>query len=127
MSEKLSRNQVRAINALLQYPTIDQVAEVIGVNPRTVFRWLDDPGFRLELGQAEGEAIDRITRRLLVLADKALLAIEDILDNPDQDGASNKRLAAQAILDQLLKLRELRNIENRLTDLEKAVLNVERD
>ena len=121
MSQKITRNQRRAIKALLKYPTIEQVAEVIGVSSRTIFRWLDDPGFRLELGQAEGEAIDRITRRLLVLADKALLAIEDILDNPDQDGASNKRLAAQAILDQLLKLRELRNIENRLSDLEKAV------
>jgi len=121
MSEKITRNQRKAIAALLEYPTIEQVAEAIGVNPRTVYRWLDDADFRLALSQAEGEALDRVTRRLLILADKAIDAIEHVIDNPQYEGASNKRLAAQAILDQVVKLRELRNIEARLADLEKAV------
>ena len=56
-----------------------------------------------------------------MLGDKAINAIESVIDHPDQEGASNKRLAAQAILDQLLKLRELRNIETRISDLEKAL------
>ena len=127
MSQKITRNQRKAVAALLKYKTVGEAAEAISVNPRTVHRWLDDPGFRLALSQAEGEALDRITQRLLALADKALLAIEDVLDCPDQPGASNKRLAALAILDQYLKLRELRNVENRLSNLEKAVLNVEKD
>ncbi len=92
--KKITRNQKRAIKALLQYPTIDQVAEAIGVNSRTIHRWLNEPGFRLALSQAEGEAIDQVARRLLVLGDKAIDAIEDVLDCPDQEGASNKRLAA---------------------------------
>jgi len=117
----LTRNQTRAIKALMEYPTIDQVAEAIGVNPRTVFRWLDDPGFKVELSQAEGRSLDKIARRLLMLGNKAIDAIEDIIDDPDQPGATNKRLSAQAILDQVVKLRELRNIEARLADLEKAV------
>jgi len=121
MSQKITRNQKRAIAALLKYPTIEQVAEAIGVNPRTVFRWLNDADFRLELSQAEGEALDRISRRLLVLGDKAINAIESVIDNPQYEGAANKRLAAALILDQLLKLRELRNIETRLSDLERAV------
>ena len=118
---QITRNQKRAIKALMEYPTIEQVAGAIGVNPRTVFRWLDDPGFRLALSQAEGEALDRIGRRLLVMSDKAIDAIESVIDDPDQAGASNKRLAAGLILDQTMKLRELRNIETRLSDLEKAV------
>ena len=121
MSEKITRNQVRAIKALLQYPTVDQVAGAIGVNPRTVFRWLHNPDFRLALSQAEGEALDRIGRRLLVMSEQALSAIQDILDDPDKPGNTNKRLAAALILDQTMKLRELRNIESRLLDLEKAV------
>jgi len=121
MSDKLSRKQLKAITALLEYPTIEAVSEVIGVNPRTVFRWLDDPKFRSALSCAEGAALDLATRRLLQLGDKAIAGLVSVLDDPAQEGASNKRLAAQAILDQLLKLRELRNIENRLTELEKAV------
>ena len=121
MSEKLTRNQKRAIKALMQYPTVDQVAGVIGVNPRTIHRWLDLPDFRRELASSEGASLDRVTRRLLMLSDKAINSIEDIIDYPDQPGASNKRLAAQAILDQVVKLRELRNVESRLSDLEKAI------
>jgi hypothetical protein len=121
MSQKITRNQRKAVAALLKYKTIGEAAEAVRINPRTLHRWLDDPGFRLELSQAEGEAIDLITRRLLVMGDKALDSLEDVLDCPDQPGASNRRLAALAILDQLLKLRELRNIEGRLTDLEKEV------
>ena len=111
----------------MEYPTIDEVAEAIGVNPRTVFRWLDDPKFRSALSCAEGAALDLATRRLLMLGDKAIAGLESVLNDPTQGGAGNKRLAATAILDQLIRLRELRNIEARLTDLEKAVLNVEKD
>ena len=62
-----------------------------------------------------------------MLGDKAIAGLESVLNDPTQGGAGNKRLAATAILDQLIRLRELRNIEARLTDLEKAVLNVEKD
>ena len=121
MSGKISRKQTRAIKALLKYPTIDQAAAEVGVNPRTVYRWLGDPGFRSGLSQAEGAALDLATRRLLLLADKAINALESVLDDPSQEGAGNKRLAAQAVLDHLLKLRELRSIEERLVNLELAV------
>ena len=121
MSDKLTRNQVKAIKALLEYPTIEKAAAAIGVNPRTIGRWLNDRSFRAELARAEGEALDRVTRKLLYLGDHAVNALESVLQEPNQRGASNKRLAAQTILTQLLKLRELRNIEERIADLEAAV------
>jgi len=121
MSEKLTRNQRKAINALLKYPTVEQAAGAIGVNPKTVFRWLDDTTFRLALSQAEGEALDRIGRRLLVMSEQALTAIQDIIDDPKKPGNTNLRLAAALILNQTMRLRELRNIESRLADLERAV------
>ena len=121
MSDNLTRNQVKAIKALLEYPTIEKAAAAIGVNPRTIGRWLDDRSFRAELSRAEGEALDRVTRKLLYLGDHAVNALASVLQEPNQRGASNKRLAAQTILTQLLKLRELRNIEERIADLEAAV------
>lgn len=124
MSEKttkLTPKKNKAIAALLEQPTIEAAAEIAGVNPRTIHRWLKDRAFLVGLRDAEGLSIDRTARRLISLADKALEAIEDIIDNPKQPGASNKRLAAQAILDQMLRLRELRNIEGRISDLEVAV------
>jgi hypothetical protein len=121
MSDNLTRNQVKAIKALLEFPTIEKAAAAIGVNPRTITRWLDDRSFRAELARAEGDALDKTTRKLLYLGDHAVNALASVLQEPNQRGASNKRLAAQTILTQLLKLRELRNIEERIADLEAAV------
>ena len=118
---KITRNQKKAIAALLEYKTIEEAAEVCGLNPRTLFRWLENADFRLALSQAEGAALDRLARRLLVMSEQALSAIQDILDDPDKPGNTNKRLAAALILNQTMKLRELRSIENRLLELERAV------
>ena len=120
-AEKITRNQRKAINALLRYKTIEEAAGAIGVNPKTVFRWLDDTTFRLALSQAEGEALDRIGRRLLAMSEQALSAIQEILDDPKKPGNTNLRLSAALILNQTMRLRELRNIESRLADLERAV------
>lgn len=117
----LNRNQSKAITALLVHSTIEQAAEAANLTPRTIHRYLDDAEFRAALSQAEGAAIDLATRRLLRLGDKAIDALESVLDNPAQKGAGNKRLAAQAILDHLLKLRELRSVEQRISELERAV------
>lgn len=121
MSQKITPKKNQAILAILEQPTIARAAESAGITPRTIHRWLDDPGFRAALSAAEGENLDRATRRLLRLADKALDALESVLDDPGQNGAGNKRLAAQAMLDQLFKLRELRDVEARLAGLEAAV------
>ena len=122
----LTRNQNKAIKALLEYPTIEQAAEAIGVNPRTIYRWLDDRDFKAELSRAEGEALDKVTRKLIYLGDHATNSLVDVLKNPNQRGASNRRLAAIAILTQMQKLRELRNIEERISALELEVYGHER-
>ena len=120
MSGKLTKNQTRAVKALLEHRTIEAAAQAVGIADRTLYRWLDDSVFRTALSAAEGAAIDKVTRRLITLATTALDAISDVMTHPAQRGASNKRLAAQALMDQLMKLRELRNIEQRLCTLEAA-------
>ena len=73
-----------------------------------------------ELGslQLRASSIDRVARRLVVLADRAVDALESVLTNPGQDGAGNKRLSAGTILDNLLKLRSMHSLEERLAALE---------
>ena len=94
---------------------------MIGVNPKTINRWMADPLFRATLATAEGELIGQATRRLLALAGQALDALENVLSDPSQRGASNKRLAAGAILDHLMRLRELHGLEARLNVLEAKI------
>ena len=120
-TDSLSVNQRRAIAALLEYSTIDEAALAINVNRKTITRWYEQPEFRRALHQAEGASIDQASRQLLVISSKAVKALDDILDNPNQDGATNRRLAAIAILNILGQLRERHTTEERLAALEEKV------
>lgn len=113
----LSSGQQRAIVALLSERTVAEAAEQARVGERTIWRWLADPAFKAALVTAEGEMIDVATRRLLALQAGAIEMVERIMLD-EAAGAHVRLRAAQALIDYLLKLRELRNIEARLARLE---------
>ncbi len=121
-NDTLTQKQRRAIACLLSTRTIEDAAAQAKTSRRTLFRWLAEPAFRAALVEAEGDAIDQATRRLIGLQDTAIDTFDAILCEaltPKNAGAHLR--AAQAILDYLLRLRELRNVEERLGELEKAV------
>lgn len=117
----LNQNQRDALKALLETRTIAEAADRCDVTERTVYRYLSDPVFRRELTQREGLRIFQTTQGLLELNEKAVEALADLLDDPDQAGATNLRLTAQAILQNTIKLRELWTVEHRLNELEESV------
>ena len=118
----ITRNQKRAIAALLTCRNVQDAADQTGLGHRTISRWLaEDEAFQIALSQAEGQAIDAATRRLVVLADEAINTLRDLIKSTDATDSVRLR-AAQAVLAHLLKLRELRNVEQRLTELERKIL-----
>lgn len=116
--KKFSPAQFEAISALLERASVKEAAEQAGVAKSTVYRWLKDPDFLEALQAHEGVILDKVARNLILLAEQAVEALADVLADPTQDGAGQRRYAAQAILDNVLKLWELRNIEGRLQRLE---------
>jgi hypothetical protein len=115
----LTTRQQRTIAALLAARNVREAAKQVKVSERTVYTWLAEPVFRAALYEAEGHLIDAATRRLLQHQDVALTVILTIM--ADEEIAPSTRLrAAIAIIDFMLKLRELRSIEQRLTALEAA-------
>ena len=115
----LSTKQFAAIAALLANPTVGAAAIAAGCGDRTLRRWLADPGFRRELVASELDLIDSAVR--LMVSDletnaKTMRAIRDDLAN----GPAVRLRAAVAIADDLLRWRELRNVEARLAALEVA-------
>ena len=114
----ISPQQVDVVNALLESKTIAEAAVIAGVGRSTVYRWFKQSEFMEALRISEGVILDRAARRLILLADKAIGALESVLDEPTQKGATQKRYAAAAILDNIMRLWELRNLEKRLVDLE---------
>ena len=117
---RLSAKQHRAISALLTSKSVTEAAVATGQGERTIYRWLSEPDFRQALSAAEGDLIDVATRRLLQLQGGALDTLEALLSD-DTDASAGVRLrAAQITLDHLLKLREMRDVEQRLQALEAA-------
>jgi len=115
MSE-ISIKQQRAALALLSQPTIAAAANTAQIAERTLYRWLADSEFRSYLSALEGQHIDATVRRLLSLQDAALSAIADLVGA--NVPASVRLRAATAVLDSLLRYRDLRNLESRLSALE---------
>lgn len=116
----LTTRQQLAIVALLTTPTITAAAETIGAGEKTLRRWMAEPAFRAALSEAESDLIDAATRRLLQLQNTAFETVSGILDDPNATHTVRLRAAA-LVLEYLLKLRELRNVERRLVDLEITV------
>jgi len=118
---KLTSAQKRAIQALLTERNVREAAAAAKVAERTLHRWLTEPFFRQQLTAAEGAAIDAATRRLLALHEAAIDTFSDLLADEDSTPTIKLR-AAQSVLDNILKLRELRNVEVRLEALEAALM-----
>lgn len=119
-STELTIPQRKAIAALLGARSIREAAAASGTAERTLYRWLDDPQFARAVQAAEGAAVDAAARRLVALSDKAVTALEELLDSPTTP-ARLRLAAASEVLDKMLKLRELRDLEARLIALEAAI------
>jgi hypothetical protein len=105
---------------MMTAPDIKAAAQAAAVGYRTLWRWLqNEPNFRAALYQAESATIDEAGRRLLAGQAQALDTLESLMANAKVE--SDRRLAAVAWMDFVLRWRELRNVEQRLADLESAV------
>ena len=118
----LTTRQQRTIAALLAAKDVRAAAQQAKVPERTLYTWMGEPAFRAALYEAEGHLIDAAVRRLLHYQDAALTVILTIMADK-QNHAGVRLRAAQTVLEQLLKLRELRDIEERLSALEANIVN----
>ena len=115
----LSAKQTAVIAALLETRTVADAAEKTGTPTRTIYRWLLQDDFKAALQTAESGMIDEAVRRLLSMQQQALTALQVVMMARDTP-PSARVAAARTVLDAMLKLRELRTVEERLTALEQA-------
>ena len=113
----LSRNQRRAMAALLEHRTITQAAEVSGLARKTLSRYLGDPVFRAELADQESNLIDEAGRVLVSGQMQALQTLANLMKSGRSE--TTRRLAAATWMDLCLRWRDLK-IEQRISDLEIA-------
>lgn len=116
--EGLSRNQEKAIVALLAHPTIGEAAKSCGVSESSLWRWLQDGAFQKRFREAQGKAFDGALGSL----QGAMMRAVDCLQRNLTCGVPAAEVqAARAILSLGVKARELFDIEDRLKELERRL------
>ena len=121
--EKLSRNQERAISALLVHPTMTQAADAAGIGDVTLWRWLRIPTFKEQYRLARREAVSQAMGHLQGACSVAVLALTDISQDVNSP-ASARVSAAKSILELALKGVELEDLVVRVGELEQQVAKV---
>ena len=96
-SEKeLSERQVLAIPHLVSAKSVSETAELIGVNRRTVYRWMDDPAFREEYDRQRDAVAGFARSGMRALMLKALSVQAERFDSDDP---RERTRAAKEIMD----------------------------
>jgi hypothetical protein len=118
----LSRNQLKAVEALISYDTVADAAKACGLARDTVYRYLKDPLFDHELKKAKRTMVDRAILSLQRSCRHAATALAAICR--DEEAPPSARVAAaREILSQTMKAIEIEGIEERLQALEQRFNN----
>ena len=117
---KLTNNQRKAINALLQCTTIKGAALAAGLSERTLHRYLNQEHFRVELARRQDATIKATTASLVGLSGAAVEALRDLLQNKETP-AGVKARAALGWLAQMRQSVELADLAERVSRLEEVL------
>lgn len=115
--KNLTPQQRKAIEALLTTGNVAAAALEAGVNRSSLYRWMNDETFASELRRLEAEAVAALSRTLAGLGDAVAQTLRDALA-PDQKITIRLR-ASEMVIGNLLRLRELVDLEDRIKALEK--------
>ena len=110
-------NRKAVLAALRKGLTMDQAAKETGLALSTIYRWLAQPDFRMELQQQHSDLLDELTR---VLTARSLAAVQVLTKEMVEGITPTTRVrAATALLNEARAQRD-NQTEQRLRALEEA-------
>jgi transposase len=110
--------QQRLLVEMVRTPDTQAAAKAAGVGRSTVYRWLQNPAFADELVQRRNHVLNEALESVKTLTGRAARELGALLDTPDE---RLRRHVCRDILTHSVKVRELEEIEQRLTRLEQAM------
>jgi hypothetical protein len=113
----LSKRQQAMIPVLLSQPSIRAAAQHGNVQERTIYRWLQDPGFQAAYRDARYLVMDEAFVLLQKHCSAAAQVFIDMMHN-DEALPFTRLKAAEAVLNTALKGRSIYELEQRLAELE---------
>ncbi len=115
----LTGKQDAAIASLLSEPTVDKAADAVGVNRRTLYRWLDEPAFIAAFRKARRQTFSHAVSMAQKYAAMALNNLA-LIANDKAAPHSARVSASKAVLDFGRESLELDDLATRLAALEAA-------
>jgi len=112
----LSPRKRRAVLALMECGSVARAAEQVGVSRQALHRWIKEPEFAQALREASGARFVEASRRLDALLMQAIDELEKLLHSESEQ---QRRLTADSVISHAIRIRELTEIESRITALEK--------
>jgi hypothetical protein len=114
----LSRNQQKALSALISQPTLALAAAQIGVTERTIYRWLnEDETFRAEYRRLQRELLNNATYQLVKASNNAVNCLISVMNDGEAPPAA-RVAAAKLVLEMACKGIEIGDITARIAALE---------
>src|ERR1019366_888705 len=116
---KYARKQEEAIVALLTQRNIDEAAKAAGIAPNTLLKWMKQPEFDTAYREARHLAFRQSVARLQQASGAAVSTLLKIM--VDVNAPHSTRVpAADSVLDHAAKAIEIEELEERLSNLERA-------
>jgi hypothetical protein len=113
--ENFTAKHEKALVALLSTNTLKDAAAQSGISETTIYRYLQEEGFRRRYRAARFQAVESAVLKLQGLTTKAVETLEKTLNSENPNAACK---AAQLILDNALKGSEFLEMEQRIKNLE---------
>ncbi len=113
----LTDRQLAALPHIAASSTLSQGAHAADVSRATLYRWLQDDGFRHALDRLQSEAADFAKSELQALMLKGMLVLSQAMEDPSAD---IRLRAARATLYVALKVKDIKDIERRLETIDEA-------
>jgi len=118
--KKLTPQQWRAVETLMTTGNVSEAASAAGCSRKTVYAWMQQQDFAAALKDAERLALSELSRNLAGLAQLATDTLRQVLTAGDVTTNAKLR-AAETVIGNLLRVRELVDFEERLQALEGAL------
>jgi transposase-like protein len=123
---KFERKKEEAIAALLTQRNVEEAARAVGIDAKTLLRWMKEPQFDAEYRAARRAAFGQSVARLQQMSVAAASTLGKVMVDPSTPASTRVR-AADSVLAHAAKAIELEDIEARLSELERAAEEAKRN
>jgi len=121
--QNLTPKQSKAALVLGATGDVSGAAKTAGVTRTTVYEWLTRADFLATVRGHEAATVGAVARRLVGLGDAAIDTLSSLME--DETGTPSVRLrAAEAVLTNLIRIREHAELEARVAALEQDAIRV---